>query len=175
MAEGKDEEALEEAVMGRLAELGWETIDGYEEELGVEGTLGRDAQSEPVLGYRLQAAVERLNPDVPVSAVTAAVEEFCEIRKIDPVRANHEKWKLLREGARVTVPNPDGSDETFRVRFVDWDVRDANEWLAVSQFWMDGLPNESEGVKRPDVIGFVNGIPLLFVELKAPNLSLIHI
>jgi len=169
---GHDEAALEEAVLDHLTGLGWSTTSGLDETFGPDGSLGRDRESEPVLTYRLVEAVERLNPEVPESARSLAVQELCEARTgLDPVRVNHEKWALLRDGARVTVVNDDGDEESFRVRFVDWDAPDANDWLAVSQLWMNGLPGRELGRKRPDVVCFVNGIPLLFIELKAPQVA----
>jgi len=169
---GQDEAALEEAVLAHLTGLGWATTSGLEETSGPDGSLGRDRESEPILTYRLVEAVDRLNPDVPTSARSLAVQELCEARTgLDPVRVNHEKWGLLREGARVTVVNDDGDEESFRIRFVDWDDPDANDWLAVSQLWMNGLPGRELGRKRPDVVCFVNGIPLLFIELKAPQVA----
>ena len=169
---GHDEAALEEAVLAHLTGLGWSTTSGLEETFGPGGTLGRDRESEPVLAYRLIEAVDRLNPEVPESARSSAAQELCESRAgLDPVRVNHEKWALLRDGARVTVVNDDGDDESFRVRFVDWDDPGANDWSAVSQLWMNGLPGRELGRKRTDVVGFVNGIPLLFIELKAPQVA----
>ena len=168
------EAELEEAVLEHLEGLGWSTVSGWEETFGSEGTLGRDRESEPLLTHRLVEAVERLNPDVPQSARSLAVEQLCELRPgLDPVRVNHEKWGLLRDGARVSATvDGDGNEEFFRVRFVDWDDPDANDWLAVSQLWMNGLPGYEQGRKRTDVVGFVNGVPLLFVELKAPHVSM---
>ncbi len=169
---GQDEAALEEAVLAHLTGLGWAKTSGLEETFGPGGSLGRDRESEPVLTYRLVEAVDRLNPEVPESARSLAVQKLCEARPgLDPVRANHEKWTLLRDGARETVKNDGGDEESFRVRFVDWDTPDANDWLAVSQLWMDGLPGRELGRKRPDVVCFVNGIPLLFIELKAPQIA----
>ena len=169
---GQNEAALEEAVLAHLTGLGWSTTSGLEETFGPGGTLGRDRESEPILTYRLVEAVERLNPGVPESARSVAIEELYEPRAgLESVRVNHEKWGLLREGARVTVVNDDGDEESFRVRFVDWDDSDVNDWLAVSQLWMNGLPGQELGRKRPDVVGFVNGIPLLFIELKAPQVA----
>ena len=109
---GHDEAALEEAVLAHLTGLGWSTTSGLEETFGPDGTLGRDRESEPVLTYRLVEAGDRLNPEVPESARSLAVQELREMRTgLDPVRVNHEKWALLRDGARVTVVNDDGDGD----------------------------------------------------------------
>ena len=81
------------------------------------------------------------------------------------VRANREVYVLLRDGARVETTGSDGKRRTVTVRFVDWNLPDANDWLAVSQFWIVGDMYK----RRADVVLFVNGIPLVFVELKVSH------
>ncbi|MCY4163613.1 MAG: type I restriction endonuclease subunit R [bacterium] len=165
------EDALvEQPALRLLAELGWETADGFDEALGPAGTLGRDSQSEPVLSYRLADALRALNPGVPQSALDEAAEQLMEDRSaMDRVRANRDVYKLLREGARVEVAdgNGDGEPRMTTVRFVDWDRASANDWLAVSQFWISGDMYQ----RRADVVLFVNGIPLVLVELKVSHKS----
>ena len=161
------EDALvERPAMRLLSELGWEVVDGFDEDLGPAGTLGRDSQSEPVLGHRLSDALRALNPGLPKSALDEAAEQLAQDRSaMDRVRANREVYGLLREGAKVEVGGDDGERKMVTVRFVDWDRASANDWLAVSQFWILGEMHR----KRADVVLFVNGIPLVLVELKAPH------
>ncbi|WP_420619807.1 type I restriction endonuclease subunit R [Candidatus Poriferisocius sp.] len=161
------EDALvEQPALRLLAELGWEVAEGFDETLGPAGTLGRDSQSEAVLGHRLRDALRSLNPRMPESALDEAVEQLVEDRSaMAPVRANREVYGLLRDGARVEVSGDDGERRIAIVRFVDWKRADANEWLAVSQFWISGDMYR----RRADVVLFVNGIPLVLVELKVSH------
>ena len=139
---------------------------GFEEVLGSGGTLGRDSQSEPVLGYRLRDSLRSLNPGLPVAVLDAAVERLVGDRSaMGRVRANREVHDLLRGGARVETVGSDGVRRPVTVRFVDWDRVDGNDWLAVSQFWIVGDMYK----RRADVVLFVNGIPLVLVELKVSH------
>ncbi|MCY4433197.1 MAG: type I restriction endonuclease subunit R [bacterium] len=161
----------EDALVGRpamrlLSELEWEVVDGFDEDLGPAGTLGRDSQSEPVLGHRLMDAMRSLNLGLPQSALDAAAEQLLRDRSaMDRVRANQEVYGLLRDGARVEVSGDDGERRMVTVRFVDWNRADANDWLAVSEFWISGDMYK----RRADVVLFVNGIPLVLVELKVSH------
>ncbi len=159
---------VERPALRLLAELGWEVVDGFDEVLGPAGTLGRDSQSEPVLGYRLMDVLRSLNLGLPESALDEAVEQLLRDRSaMNRVRANREVYSLLRDGARVEVFGDDGERHMVAVRFVDWDRADANDWLAVSQFWIAGDMYR----RRADVVLFVNGIPLVLVELKVSHKS----
>ena len=84
---------------------------------------------------------------------------------MDWTRANREVYRLLREGARVESVGSDGSRRTVTVRFVNWNAVDENDWLAVSQFWIAGDMYK----RRADVVLFVNGVPLVFIELKVSH------
>lgn len=161
------EDALvEQPAMRLLAELGWDVASGFDEVLGPAGTLGRDSRSEPVLGSRLRDALRSLNPGLPESALDDAAEQLEEDRSaMDRVRANREVYGLLRDGARVEVSGDDGERRIVAVRFVDWDHAGANDWLAVSQFWISGDMYR----RRADVVLFVNGIPLVLMELKVSH------
>ncbi|WP_420625598.1 HsdR family type I site-specific deoxyribonuclease [Candidatus Poriferisodalis sp.] len=161
-----EDELVEQPALRLLAQLGWEVASGFEETLGPAGTLGRDAQSEPVLGHRLRDSLRNLNPGLPDSALEEAAEQFVEDRSaMDRVRANREVYALLREGAKVETAGSDGTRRTVTVRFIDWNHTDENDWLAVSQFWIIGDMYK----RRADVVLFVNGIPLVFIEFKASH------
>ena len=99
------EDALvERPALGLLAQLGWEVVDGFDEDLGQAGSLGRDSQSEPVLGHRLSDALRDLNPGLPQSPLDKAAEQLVEDRSaMDRARANREVYGLLRDGAKVEV------------------------------------------------------------------------
>lgn len=161
------EDALvEQPSLRLLAELGWEVVSGFDEVLGSAGTLGRDSQSEAVLGHRLSDALRSLNPGLPESALDEAAEQLLKDRSaMDRVRANREVYSLLRGGARVEVLSNGGERRMVAVQFVDWNHAGANDWLAVSQFWISGDMYR----RRADVVLFVNGIPLVLVELKVSH------
>ena len=161
-----EDELVEQPALRLLSQLGWEVASGFDEVLGPVGLLGRDSQSEPVLGHRLRDALRALNPGLPDSSLDQAAERLVEDRSaMDRVRANREVHTLLREGAKVETAGDGGERRTVTVRFVDWNRAEANDWLAVSQFWIVGDMYR----RRADVVLFVNGIPLVFIELKVSH------
>ena len=163
MSRPGSEANLEAAAIELLVDLGWESADGFDEK---PGDLGRQHISEPVLKERVVDAVRRLNPGLNDGAVDAAVDELIQDRSsMDPVRANKAVWELLRDGVKVTATGSDGKSEKRTVRLIHWTNSSENEYLAVSQLWMLGDMYK----KRADVVLFVNGIPLGFLEFKAPH------
>lgn len=165
-----DEAELELATLKLFEQLGWETADATGETFP-DSFLGRAHPGEVVLRGRLELAVARLNPDLPGEALGEAVDRLVRPRpKGSEVRNNRDVWNLLRDGAKVEVESSDGVQQTVTVRFVDWDDPSQNDWLAVRQFKVTGdLYNT-----RADIVGFVNGIPLVFIELKAPQVDHKH-
>ncbi len=155
-----------------LGRLGYETADGYTELFGPEhtfaGGLGRDDQSQVVLHHRLRPKLAHLNPGLPSAALQAALRQLALDRSaMEPTRANQAVWKLLRDGAKVTFTDDDGARATGTVQFVDWRVPERNDFLAVHQFWVVGPLHR----RRCDIVCFVNGIPLVLLELKASHKS----
>jgi len=166
-----EDQLVEQPAIALLEELGWETLNAYEEEYGESGTLGRDNRGEVVLTSRLMPTLRKLNPETPYPAFQLAVEELTRDRSaMSMVAANQEVYDLLKGGFLARVPNRDGASDEFRVRFIDWDDAANNDFLLVSQFWVTG----EVYTRRTDLTGFVNGIPLLFVELKAAHKDLRH-
>lgn len=160
-----EDELVERPTMELLGELGYELADGFAEQLGPEG-LGRDDQSQVVLRHRLRRKLVELNPEVAEQALDGAVEELVRDRAtMDPTHANRDVYKLLRDGVKVTVTDESGGREIEPVKLVDWTTPEANEFLAVSQFWVVGPLH----TRRCDIVCFVNGIPLVLLELKAPQ------
>lgn len=154
---------LEAAALELLEELGWEIVNGQNE---TPGQLGRQERAEPVLQDRTRDAIKELNPGLDDTAIQQAIDELIQDRSaMDPVRANKDVWELLREGITVRTTNNQGRKEDRNVRYIDWNNSDSNQWLAVSQLWMAG----DMYTKRADVVLFVNGIPLGFLEFKAPH------
>src|SRR5437016_3604190 len=97
------EEALETNTIRLFGNLGWEAADCYHEICGTNSTLGRETTEQVVLEWRLKAALEKLNPDVPPLAFDLALDEIIKNRAVlSPVRANQEIYKHLKDGIIVT-------------------------------------------------------------------------
>ncbi|MDQ7825676.1 MAG: type I restriction endonuclease subunit R [Candidatus Eremiobacteraeota bacterium] len=156
---------VEQPAIALLAELGWETISAYHEFDHGASTLERENRAEFILTSRLRPALMRLNPEAPPAAIAQAIEELTRDRsRMSAVAANRELYHLLKNGIRVTVPDPEGDGETVTVvRIIDWDDPANNDFLLCSQFWVTGEMH----TRRADLVGFVNGLPLLLIELKA--------
>ena len=163
------EDALERAALDLFADLGWETANLYGEWTGSTSSEGRGSDHEVVLVPRLRAALARLNPALDDAAFDQAIEALTRDRSTQiAVNANQEVYKLLKDGINVDVPDERGGMTTERVRLIDWRKVDNNDFFLASQFWVRGdIYN-----RRCDLIGFVNGIPLLFIELKASHNTL---
>ncbi len=164
------EDALvEQPAIALFATLGWETINAYQETLGTGGTLGRETRQEVVLRPRLMAALSRLNPDLPREALELAEEELARDRSaMIAVNANREVYGLLKDGVKVVYNDANGEQASATVRVVDWADPAQNDLLLVSQLWITG----DVYTRRTDLIGFVNGLPLVFLELKASHKQL---
>ena len=105
-----EDELVEQPALRLLTQLGWEVASGFEEALGPAGTLGRDSQSEPVLGHRLWDSLRHLNPGLPEAALGEGAERLIEDRSaMDRVRANREVHALLREGRGSRLPATTGT------------------------------------------------------------------
>jgi len=168
---GYTEDALvEQPALALLVELGWETVNAYHEFDHTMSTLGRETRSDVILTARLRPALQRLNPEAPTEAIDQAIEQLTRDRsRMSMVAANHEIYNLLKNGVRVTVPDPEGDGEIVQVvRVVDWENPRNNDFLFCSQLWVTG----DMYARRADLVGFVNGLPLVFVELKAAHCRL---
>jgi type I restriction enzyme, R subunit len=166
-----EDAAVEQPAIELFGALGWEHIDAYREKLGAAGTLGRESRNEVFLTRRLRAALERLNPKAPLDAIDQAITEITRDRGVlHHARANREVHELLRDRVPVSVRKPDGSRETERLTVIDWDEPANNDFLLVSQLWIKSDLYE----RRTDLLGFVNGIPLVFIEFKAAHRNLKH-
>lgn len=166
MSEYSEDVLVERPAMRLLGELGWETLAGYDEHPGAGGPIGRRTFGEVILTDHLRLALRNLNPGLPDEAIAQALAALTRDRSVmQPVRANHEIWTLLRDGYGAVVTNADGTERIERVRYVHWTATDANDFLAVNQFWVTGPLHR----RRADIVLFVNGIPLVLIELKASH------
>jgi type I restriction enzyme R subunit len=162
-----EDELVERPTLDLLKSLGYQIANGLTETLGSEG-LGRDDQSQVILRHRLAPKLAELNPELPQAAIDAAVEELMLDRSaLDPARANRAVHELLRDGVKVSFTDDEGSRTTETVRLVDWTAPAENDFFAVSQFWVVGPLHN----RRCDIVCFLNGIPLVLLELKASHKS----
>jgi len=130
-----------------------------------EGTLGRETRKEVVLSKLLERKLKELNPGIPSDQILQVVKEFGKDRSsMHEVRANKETLDFLREGVDLEIRGSDGKMKQETVRVIDWKRPENNEFLLVSQLWISG----DYGTKRPDLVGFINGVPVLLFELKKP-------
>jgi type I restriction enzyme R subunit len=160
-----EDQLVEQPAIKLFAELGWQTVSAMEETFGPGGTLGRETSGEVALLPRLRRALEKLNPTLPQSAISAAVDELTrESSTMSLVAANLEGYGLLKDGVKVSIPDPAarGGQIIERVRVVDWKDTANNDFLLVSQFSVTG----SLYTCRPDLVGFLNGLPIIVIELK---------
>ena len=162
-----EDQLVEQPAIGLFADLGWQTVSAMEETFGANSTLGRETKGEVVLTVRLRAALIRLNPAMPAEAINNAIDDIARDRSaMLPEAANREVYRLLKEGITVSVPDhAQGGQKTERLRIVDWENPDNNDFLLVSQLSVTGALYTC----RPDLVGFVNGLPWVVIELKKPG------
>lgn len=160
---------VEQPAIVLFESLGWETGNLYAEWTGSSSSEGRLTQQDVVLEGRLRAALSKLNPDLPDDAIDLVVEELARDRsKLLPVNANQEVYRLLKDGVPVSVTDEHGHNTLKVAKVIDWGDVEENDFFLASQFWVKG----DYHTRRTDLLGFVNGIPLLFVELKATHKTL---
>jgi type I restriction enzyme R subunit len=180
------EDALvEQPAIQLFSELNWETITCWDEVFGSISDLdnsgsslnkklnnplffGRETRSDVVLFARLKAALLKLNPDINPLVIQEAIDEIARDRSaMTPVSANEVVYELLQNGYVYTTEAEDEDDCV--VRYVDWNNSSENDFLLCSQMSITG---EIE-TRRPDLLGFINGLPFVFIELKASHKNLL--
>lgn len=129
--------------------------------------MGRETKGEVVLISRLRSALEKFNPTLPSETINSAIDELIRDRSAMSLEAaNREIYHLLKEGILASVPDHDqGGQKMERLRIIDWENSEQNDFLLVSQFSIVG----NLYTCRPDLIGFVNGLPWVVIELKKPG------
>jgi type I restriction enzyme R subunit len=158
---------VEQPAIGLFAALGWQTVSAMEETFGAGGTPGRETKGEVVLVERLRAALVKLNPGLPPEAIQTAIDELARDRSAMSLEAaNRGVYRLLKDGIPVSMLDLEhGGQKTERLRVVDWEHSERNDFLLVNQFSVTGALYTC----RPDLVGFVNGLPWVVVELKKPG------
>ncbi|WP_234730049.1 type I restriction endonuclease subunit R [Acidocella facilis] len=158
------EAAVEQVVLDHLARLGYAVLS--DAEIGPDGKAPqREAYADVVLAKRLAAAIEKLNPAIPAEARGDALRKVLATEKPSLVEENRRLHKLMVEGVDVEFYADDGTIRGDKVCLIDFADVAANDWLATGQFTViQGSIN-----RRPDIVIFVNGLPLGVIELKAPG------
>ena len=158
------EAQLETALLAQLAALGFGCAS--DDLIGPDGKQPeRSAYDEVVLKARLAAAVARLNPALPPEAQADAMRRLTQSELPNLLEENRRIHRLLTEGADVEFYGDDGVLTAGKVRLIDFERPANNDWLAVQQFTVMA----GQAKRRPDVVVFVNGLPLAVIELKAPG------
>lgn len=163
---GITEDAIEQAMLEWLADLGWQTAHGPDISPPDAKTPGteRDTYRDVALRHRLAAAIAKLNPHIPPVARDDALLHVLRPNVVGLFNANRQLYRWLVDGVPVEFQK-DGETRGDRVRLVDFTDTAANEWLAVNQLAIQG-PKQ---VRRPDVVLYLNGLPIVVIELKNPG------
>lgn len=148
-----------------IESLDWnESVYAMHEVFGTAGTLGRVDESEVLLVRHLRPALERLNPGLSSAVYDDGVRILSDISVSESLDSiNREKYKLLLDGVPVRYTAADGTKKKVYLRVFDFDNPGDNHFLCVRELWLRGSLGRR---RRADVVGFVNGVPLVFMELK---------
>ena len=160
---GLSESDVEDAALAWLAGVGWTVAHGSDVAPDAPGAE-RGGYGEAVLEGRLRAALERLNPDLPAEALDDARRRLLRPEGTTLAVRNRAFHRMATDGVTVEHREPGGAIRGAQVRVIDFDDRRANDYLAVNQFTV--VENRRE--RRPDLALFVNGLPLVVIELKNP-------
>ncbi|MBW6493779.1 MAG: DEAD/DEAH box helicase family protein, partial [Burkholderiaceae bacterium] len=158
---GFTESVVEQAALAWLEGAGWQIRNGAEIAPG-EPAAERDDYGQVFLSQRLRDALARLNPALPVEALDDAFRKLTRPEGAELIVRNRALLRLLVDGVTVEYRDRDGDIRGAQARVIDFDQITNNDWLAVNQFSVI----ENKHSRRPDVVLFVNGLPLVVVELK---------
>jgi type I restriction enzyme R subunit len=157
-----NESLVENAALEWFGELGYACLGA--EALAPAAHGERASYGEVILTGRLRAALRRLNPSIPEEAREEALRKVLRVGTPSLTQTNRAFHRLLRDGVPVEYPRPDGSIAGDHARLVDFREVAANDWLVVNQFRVI----EGQHHRRPDIVIFINGLPLGLIELKNP-------
>ena len=165
MSANFSESVVEDATLGWLNVLGYSVLHGPDIAAGEPGAERSDPNYRDVLlERRLRQALVRLNTDLPPQALEDAWRKLTRVDAPSLVERNRAVHRMLVDGVPVEYRRKDGSIAGAQARVIDFDAPANNDWLAVNQFTV----SEGQHTRRPDVVLFVNGLPLAVIELKNP-------
>ncbi len=165
-----EDQLVQQTMADYLHDLhGWRSVMAWNKEVfGPEGTLGRRSDKDVVLTRYLSEALVKLNPGLPEVAYKQALREIIDtFGSQSLIRINQEKYALIRDGVKVKF-RQEGEQKVERLRVFDYDTPENNDFLCVRELWIRGYAHR----RRADIVGFVNGLPLMFCELKRPDKDL---
>ena len=157
------ESDIEQAALNWIAGMGYSVLHGPDISPDAPGAE-RPRYEDVVLTGRLREAVARLNPDIPAESQEEAVQKVLSPNSPSLTQNNKTFHLMLVDGVEVEYRDSDGTMRGGRVQLVDFESPENNDWLAVNQFAVKG-----ESPRRPDIVLFVNGLPLVVIELKDPT------
>ena len=170
------EDNIEQAMVQRLQHLyGYDVLDCYTADAAdLNDGSGRADKRDVILRDRLKAAAVRLNPEIPETAIDDALDQVCDRRQAMAMMvANRELDSLIRDGVRVEFKDGEGRNRKERVKLIDFEASENNHFLAVTQLWIQSTGAAAKaGYRRPDILLYINGLPLVFIELKNSNVKL---
>ena len=155
------EQTVEKVAIDWFLSMGYSYVNGLSMAPG-EACSERDSFKDVVLERRLRDAIDRLNPQIPSEAREDAFRKVVLVEGPSLIAANQRFHSMLSEGVSVEYRRPDGSIAGDRVRLVDFANADMNDWLVVNQFTVI----EGQHNRRPDIVVFLNGMPIAVIELK---------
>lgn len=158
---GVTESVVEQAALAWLESIGWQVVNGAEIAPG-EPDAERDNYGQVALERRLRDALARNNPKLPSEALEDALRKLIRAEGVELIQQNRALHRLLVDGVTVEYRDVDGAIRGAQARVINFDRPEANDWLAVNQFSVA----ENKHARRPDVVLFVNGLPLGVIELK---------
>lgn len=158
---GVTESVVEQAALAWLESVGWQVVNGAEIAPGERGAE-REAYSQIILERRLHDSLARLNPKLPTEAVDDAFRKLLRPEGTELIMKNRGLHRLLVDGVTVEYRDVGGGIRGAQARVIDFDRLEANDWLAVNQFSVV----ENKHARRPDIVLFLNGMPLAVIELK---------
>ena len=152
-------------------ELGWTSVYAFDKEvLGIDGTLGRSSYYDVLLTGRFRKALKVLNPWITDKQTQEATERMTEHMSSQTLmQVNEQKYQYIKDGVPVTRVKPNGETEEVRAKVIDFAMPERNDFLCVREMWVYGALYH----RRADIVGFVNGLPLLFMELKNHNVEVV--
>jgi type I restriction enzyme R subunit len=157
------ESVVEEAALEWLVAKGWTILHGPEIAAGMPSAERDDPDfRDVVLERRLRQSLQRLNPALSSDAIEAALRKLTIVDGPSLLERNRTAWRMLVDGVGVEITRPDGSLGGYPVRVVDFDNPDNNDFVALNQFTV----REGQHVRRPDILLFLNGLPIAGIELK---------
>lgn len=159
-----NESIVEEAALKWFKTLEYKIVRGPDLAPG-QATAERSSFSDVLLATRLRDAIARLNPEIPDDAREEALRKVLRVEAPSLIGTNRRVHQMLRDGIEVEYRRADGSIAGDQVQLIDFDNPAANDWLAVNQFTVI----EGQNNRRPDIVIFVNGLPLGIIELKIPE------